>query len=83
VANVSDNKIVKFREGKSMLIPYIEIKLREDGGINIPKMWIGPTPHSSLSASAISKFLENEKCFAYKDQVCTPIPYVGSITKIV
>src|SRR5258708_31064839 len=52
---------IKFREGKSMFIPYIEINLVEnataDSLIWIPEIWIGPTPNSFLSAKSLETLL--------------------------
>jgi len=56
----SDNSQVRFREGKSMLIPFFEIKLTEnkdDELLNITDIWIGPTPHPILSQSSIEGVL--------------------------
>lgn len=65
----SSNKKVLYRAGKSMLIPYIEIDIRdEDGCLNIPDLWVGPTPHPELSRVSIIDFLDAQKVYAYKYQ---------------
>lgn len=63
-----DKKIL-YRSGKSMLIPYIEINIKdEDGYLNIPDLWVGPTPHPELSRISIVDFLNTQKVYAYKYQ---------------
>lgn len=50
---------IKFREGASMLVPYIELPL----GAKKPyfgKLILGPSPHQNLSMSALSKFSRNQ-----------------------
>lgn len=74
IANISDNKKIRFREGRSMIIPYTEIQFEEDGGINIPEIWIGPTSHPELARNATSKFLQKENCYAYNDQISHLFP---------
>jgi hypothetical protein len=55
----SENKI-KYREGKSMIIPYIEFSLMDDDGkLPISKIWIGPTPHKVLSKLSVKRLLES------------------------
>ncbi|WP_026462961.1 DUF2971 domain-containing protein [Adhaeribacter aquaticus] len=49
---------LKFREGKSFLIPYLEIPLAQgDYSINISEIIIGPTPHKELSRDACGLLL--------------------------
>jgi hypothetical protein len=50
---------IKFREGASMLVPYIELKLGEARPI-FEKVILGPSPHQNLSMSALSMFLRNQ-----------------------
>jgi hypothetical protein len=50
---------IKFREGASMLIPYIELPL----GVSKPyftEVRLGPSYHENLSMSALSMFLSNK-----------------------
>jgi len=52
-----------------MLVPYIEIKIRDENGyLNIPDIWVGPTPHPYLSRNSIVDFLDAQKVYAYKYQ---------------
>jgi hypothetical protein len=51
---------VKFREGASMLMPYIEIDLPADG-LLFDEVILGPTEHNNLSLSALSTYLSNRK----------------------
>lgn len=50
---------VKFREGASMLVPYLELPL---GDIKpyFNQVILGPSPHENLSISALSMFLSNQ-----------------------
>lgn len=66
---------IRFREGASMILPYIEIDI--SGGGSEQKLFetviLGPSEHPNLSMAAISNFLANKK-------VCTTtenclIPY--------
>ena len=50
---------IKFREGASMLIPYIELDLGESKPI-FSKVILGPSPHQSLSMSTLSMLLSNQ-----------------------
>lgn len=51
-------KNIKYREGKSMIIPYIEFHLDDDNKLPISKIWIGPTPHKELSKLSIESLLK-------------------------
>jgi hypothetical protein len=54
---------IKFREGASMLLPYIEIDL-SGGGEDTPlfeTVLLGPSQHANLSMAALSNFLSNKK----------------------
>jgi len=63
------NKYIFYRSGKSMLVPYIEIRIRDENGyLNIPDIWVGPTPHPYLSRNSIVDFLDAQKVYAYKYQ---------------
>lgn len=54
---------IKFREGASMLVPYIELGLPEnnDGKVLFEQIILGPSPHQNLSMSALSKLLSNKR----------------------
>lgn len=66
---------IKFREGASMLLPYIEIEL-SGRGKDAPLFEIvilGPSQHANLSMAALSNFLSNKRaCNATQNCV---IPY--------
>lgn len=55
---VTDPKI-KFREGASMLVPYIELDLM--GKPYFTKITLGPSQHQDLSMSGLSMFASNMK----------------------
>ncbi len=54
---------IKFREGASMLMPYIEIDLSNDNGEQelFEEVVLGPSQHASLSMSALSSYLSNKR----------------------
>jgi hypothetical protein len=51
---------IKFREGASMLVPYIELSLGNSRPA-FAKVILGPSPHQKLSMSTLSMFLSNQK----------------------
>jgi hypothetical protein len=51
---------IKFREGASMLMPYIELDLPTEGKL-FEKVVLGPSDHPNLSVQALSAFLSNQK----------------------
>lgn len=66
---------IKHREGKSMLIPYIEGNiLDKDGKLPISKIIVGPTPHPEISMMSVDSLLKSE---GYKgvDVTKSKIPY--------
>lgn len=63
---------LKFRQGASMLVPYIELNLGEDKP-SFEKVILGPSQHQNLSMSALSMFLIN-KGLCSRVQNCS-IPY--------
>lgn len=49
---------IRFREGRSMIIPYYELKLaRDNESLNIREIIIGPTPHRNLASIAVNNLL--------------------------
>jgi hypothetical protein len=68
------NPNIKYRAGKSMLIPYIEINLTNDKSdfLNIPEIWVGPTPHPELAVHSLESYLNYNQIFAYRKQIETP-----------
>lgn len=56
------SKHIHFREGKSMIIPYIKIPLVENQEpIKIDRIIVGPTPHHQLSQKSIQLLMDREK----------------------
>jgi hypothetical protein len=66
---------IKFREGASMLIPYIEIKIGNKNKTELlfERIILGPTQHNNLSHSALSNYLSNKK--VCNKTVSSGIPY--------
>jgi Protein of unknown function (DUF2971) len=63
---------IKFRDGASMLVPYIELPLGESKPY-FESVILGPSPHQNLSMSALSMFLSNQNlCNKTENSV---IPY--------
>ena len=54
------DKKIKFRQGKSMIIPYVKFDLTDDNGQNWPinEIMIGPTPHLYLSKQSVMCLLK-------------------------
>lgn len=50
-----DSQSFQFREGKSMIIPYIEVAL---DNIPISEVYIGPTPHKETSKDSVELLLK-------------------------
>jgi hypothetical protein len=63
---------IKFREGASMLLPYIEMALPNDC-LLFDEVILGPTEHNNLSAAALSTYLSNKK--VCNKTVSSGIPY--------
>ena len=63
---------IKYREGASMLIPYLEIKLDSENCL-FENVTIGPTTHPGLAMSSLSEFLFYEKACSSVSQ--SGIPY--------
>jgi len=53
---------IQYREGKSMLIPYIEFELPRTaaGRLELEKVFLGPTQHPDLSRESLSEFLASQ-----------------------
>lgn len=66
---------IKFREGASMLVPYIEIKIGNKNRTELlfERIILGPTQHNNLSLSALSSYLSNKK--VCNETVSSQIPY--------
>ena len=51
---------VKFREGASMLLPYTELKLPDEGNL-FEEVILGPSQDTNLSFAALSAYLSNRR----------------------
>jgi Protein of unknown function (DUF2971) len=71
---VSDSRF-KIRAGRSMLVPYCDVKLEGlDGRLSIDELIIGPTPHPGLSSSSVTALLTSEKA-SWRHVHQSSIPY--------
>ncbi len=67
---------VKFREGKSMLIPYYEFPLSiQRQAIPIEHLFLGPTPNSALSLNSIRLYFRKQGIQLGQDITYCDIPY--------
>lgn len=72
-----NNPQVRFREGKSMIIPYFEFKLvKEDEHLSIRRIFIGPTPHNNLSNGSVRDLLFANGVKSWEIRL-SRIPYRG------
>lgn len=52
---------IKFREGKSTIVPYIEFSLSNKmSSMPIKEIMVGPTPHPDLSLNSVRELLRNK-----------------------
>lgn len=68
---------VKFREGTSMLVPYIEfdLRVRDDRPIQLEHMFLGPTPNITISMNSLTMYLAKEGIHPQKGISYCQIPY--------
>jgi hypothetical protein len=68
---------IKYREGRSMLIPYIEFSLRADGTDQIPleHVYLGPTPSINNSMTSLSRYLSRYGANPARGVTYCQIPY--------
>ncbi|MGR3303845.1 MAG: DUF2971 domain-containing protein [Candidatus Scalindua sp.] len=62
---LKETNFIKFREGKSTIIPYIRIKIDDNGNMPIEEVIISPISHEQLSENAVKLLLsckEIESC---------------------
>ena len=52
---------IKYREGSSILVPYIEINFPDIGRPPIKEVFLGPTEYNNLSMSSLGQFLASKK----------------------
>lgn len=67
---------IQYREGASMLVPYIVFSLisGEDRSLRFQHVYVGPTPNINLSMNSISRFLAKRQVGLLRTQYCG-IPY--------
>jgi hypothetical protein len=69
------NEEIKFREGKTLVIPYIEIDLKDkDGNLPIESICIGPTPYMAESEASLEMLLKEKKVSNVKI-IKSKVPY--------
>jgi hypothetical protein len=66
---------IKFTEGKSMIMPFIEGLFLDDSFLPLSKIIVGPTPHKELSKKAVEALLNNSKCVKNVEVEYSKIPY--------
>ena len=71
---------IKHRQGKSMLIPYIEFNFVEknskDTSFSIHKVIVGPAPHKELSKRSVISILSCNNV-RHQEVKLSDIPYRG------
>lgn len=68
---------VKFREGTSMLVPYVELELREgtDQPLKLDHLYLGPTPNRMISMNSLAMFLASHGIQPARGVSYCQIPY--------
>jgi hypothetical protein len=51
---------IRFKEGSSFLVPYVEILYNFEGGNIIEEVIVGPCPHTVEAASSAQQFLDSK-----------------------
>ena len=70
-----DGKLLKFRAGKTMILPYIEIPLpMSDERLLIDELYVGPTNEPKLSVSSVELLLKSRNV-SYKKINSSAIPF--------
>ncbi len=54
---LNETNFIKFREGKSTIIPYIRIRINDNGNMLIKEVIISPISHEQLSENAVKLLL--------------------------
>lgn len=67
---------IAYREGISMLIPYMKLSLtfNANGPIEIQKIFLGPTPNHNLSMNSLSNYLSKNGVFPKEGMFASQIP---------
>ncbi len=68
---------INYREGVSMLLPYIEFSLIQEGvtKIEIQHIFLGPTPNNNLSMTSLSRYLSKARVSPKEGVTACGIPY--------
>ncbi len=68
---------ISYREGLSMLVPYIEFSLVPEGAstIEIQHLFLGPTPNNNLSMTSLSRYLSKAGVSPKEGVTACQIPY--------
>ena len=80
VSSVTTNYItapIEYREGPSMLIPYMNFYLpeAEDRRIDIEHVFLGPTPNVNSSMTSLSRYLSKKGASPRQGMTYCQIPY--------
>lgn len=71
------SEIIQYRNGASMVVPYIELELEPEGSgleIELDEVIVGPTPHPEISKASVEAFLKKEG-IKFGKVVNSAIPY--------
>ncbi|WP_210396224.1 DUF2971 domain-containing protein [Motiliproteus sediminis] len=69
---------LKFREGRSMLVPYVELQLAGPGQpLPLDQVYLGPTPHAALSMQSLGLYLQRRGIEPPAGILYCKIPYRG------
>ena len=72
---IDEIRKVKFRNGHSMIVPYVDIELEcEDVKIDLDDVIVGPSPHKELSEFSTGLFLGTQNV-SYKNVKLSKIPF--------
>lgn len=68
---------IKYREGRTMLIPYVEFSLRGStpSGLPLEHVFLGPTPNAGNSMTSLSRFLSKYRANPRRGVTYCQIPY--------
>ena len=66
---------VQFREGRSMIVPYVEFLLSEGGHLNLQHVYLGPSPNSQNSINSLKMFLDRNDALPANGISECQIPY--------
>jgi len=67
---------LEFRAGRSMLIPYLPVPLKNDKGeFPLDRVVVGPNPNPEQSLRSVKILLESQKLFAAMKSISSDIPY--------